>query len=529
MTERNVAFLDIGTNSIRLLLVRVNDSFTILSEQKETVRLGEAQFNDGYLQPEAMQRAVLVCKSFADMARANHCEEIIAVATSATREARNQRPFLRLLKRDAGLDVHPISGLEEARLTYLGVSSGVHLEDKEAIIIDIGGGSTEISIGNQEEYRHLDSMKLGAIRLTTQFFGENYSTAVSDVQYERLQQHVRNVAVRSIQKAQRYNYELAFGSSGTIENLGDITMQHFEGRARGPGDVLSYVQLREMMQHLRALPLKQRAHVPGISARRGDLIVAGGAILHTLMQELGIDQIGISERALREGLLTDYLRRHDTSGLAHETSVRRRSVWELARRTNIDEEHARKVQQLTLALFDSGRTIGLHTVPDAYRELLGYAAILHDVGIFISYSNHQDHSYYLIRNADLLGMDQNEISIIAATSFFHRARLPQKRYKKFAGLEDGEREAVKVMAILLRIAEALDRGHKGVAGDASFVEGKKGSIVLEIACAGDCQLELWGLQNHLKAFKWAFKRRLEVREREVEGKNAAGSVNQAKT
>src|SRR5512133_3495044 len=156
---RVVAFLDLGTNSIRLLLVRINPnlSYTVLSRQKEVVRLGEGEFIDQELQPEAMQRAALICRQFADLARSRQADELIAVATSATREATNQAEFVQLLKEEAGLDVHVVSGKEEARLIYLGVSSGMNLNGSKALFIDIGGGSTETIVGDQKQHDFLET------------------------------------------------------------------------------------------------------------------------------------------------------------------------------------------------------------------------------------------------------------------------------------------------------------------------------------------------------------------------------------
>lgn len=171
---RVVAFIDIGTNSVRLLVVRIfpNHSYTVLTQLKHTVRLGEGEFDEHYLQPEAIDRAVLVCQQFATLARASGAGEIIAVATAATREARNQRGFLDRLRQEAEIDVRVVSGLEEARLIYLGVANGVHLGDKQALFVDIGGGSTEIVVGTQRQHRYLNSLKLGAIRLTTEHLPE---------------------------------------------------------------------------------------------------------------------------------------------------------------------------------------------------------------------------------------------------------------------------------------------------------------------------------------------------------------------
>ncbi|RPI22530.1 MAG: Ppx/GppA family phosphatase, partial [Chloroflexota bacterium] len=208
---RVAGFIDLGTNSMRLLLVRINPnhSFTILSDRKETVRLGEGEFVEQVLQPQAMQRAALVCRQFVEMAQAYNVEEIIAVATSATREAENQNEFLRLLKREAQIDVHTVSGREEARLIYLGVASGVELGKEKAVFIDIGGGSTEVIVGDKQQIHFLDSLKLGAIRLTSLFFLPGEPGPIDPGRYALIQQYVRNVAVRVIQGVQQHDFELA--------------------------------------------------------------------------------------------------------------------------------------------------------------------------------------------------------------------------------------------------------------------------------------------------------------------------------
>jgi hypothetical protein len=195
-----VAFLDLGTNSVRLLLVRMypDHTFTVVAEQKETVRLGEGEFRQNRLQPEAMRRASLVCAKFAESARSRGARQIVAVATSATREAENRGVFLRHLRRVAGIDVRVISGKEEARLIYLGVSSGLNLGARQTLFIDIGGGSTETIIGDQQQYRFLDSLKLGAIRLSGMFFRKDDTGPVSSTRYARIQRYVRTRSVRTL-------------------------------------------------------------------------------------------------------------------------------------------------------------------------------------------------------------------------------------------------------------------------------------------------------------------------------------------
>jgi exopolyphosphatase/guanosine-5'-triphosphate,3'-diphosphate pyrophosphatase len=501
--SRIVAFIDIGTNSIRMLLVRINPNQThsILSEQKV----------DQMLRAEAMQRAVLVCQKFAAMANSYGAEEIITAATSATREAKNQEEFLRLLHRDAGLDVRVISGKEEARLIYLGISSGVHLGDQRALFIDIGGGSTEVVVGGQNEYHLLDSLKLGAIRLTSLFFLPDETELVPADRYALIKQYVRNATIRTVQRVRDYPFELAYGSSGTIENLADIAIAAAFKRRRDRDDRLTYSQLRDNVDLLCSLPLEERRRLPGMNPSRADIIIAGVAILDTLMEMLELPEIRISERGLRDGMLVDYLSRGEPAAVLQEMSVRERSVLHLARSCNFDEAHSRHVARLSLELFDGARELGLHDYADGERELLEYACLLHDIGKFLSYNNHEAHTAYMIRNADLLGFDLNEIALLANVGFFHRKALPdRKKYPGYGALDKAARRKVRALSMILRLAESLDRGHAGAVEHVSLLPNSRKSAILEIQTDGDPQLEIWGSQYQIKNFEKVFGMRLKL-------------------
>lgn len=510
--EHVSAFLDIGTNSVRMLLARIHadHSYSILSQQKETIRLGENEFRAHLLQTKAMKRAVLVCGTFAEMARAHGARHVIAVATSACREAANQATFLRWLRRDARIDVRVISGKEEARLIYLGVASGLNLGEKRALFIDIGGGSTETIVGNQQQYEFLDSLKLGAIRLTTLFFPNDYTGAVSEKQFARLQQHVRTTAVRTLQQLREYRTTMAVGSSGTIMNLAEIACRLIGKRPARKDEVLSLRDLRQVVERLCACDLEERRKLPGINPERADIIVAGAAIIETLMSELGIEEIRISDRGLREGMPVDYITRHEHPPPLAQTSFRERSVFQLGRKCNFDEPHARNVVRLSLQMFDSAREIGLHNLGNWERDLLEYAALLHDIGAFLSYTNHRAHSYYFIRNADLLGFDQTEIGIIAATAYYHRKSLPRSKHPEVADLDKRSRKIVRILCMILRLAESLDRSHTGAVKQAVFKIADHDTVTLELSSPRDCQLELWGVKPHQAAFEKVFLHELNV-------------------
>jgi exopolyphosphatase/guanosine-5'-triphosphate,3'-diphosphate pyrophosphatase len=514
---RVIAFIDIGTNSIRLLLVRINpnQSYSLLNQEKEVVRLGEGEFVDQHLQPVAMERAALVCATFTEMARAYDADEIIAIATSATREAENKGNFLRLLKARAGLDVRTVSGLEEARLIYLGLSSGLYLNDRQGLFIDIGGGSTEVIVGDQTQHHYLDSLKLGAIRLSTLFFLPEETGPVPPERYALLQQYVRNATIRTFQRVRQYRLDLTVGSSGTIENLADIAAYRFLERPRERDDVLKFDHLEKIVRMLRSLPYEERRRVPGLSQGRADIIVPGAAILHTIMQELELPEIAVSDRGLRDGLLVDYLLRSEHAHLVKGMSVRERSVLQLGRACGFEEAHARQVANIALMLFDSAENAGLHSLGEWERELLEYAALLHDIGTFLSHSNHQAHTYYLIHNADLLGFDQTEIAIIATVAYFHRKAYPRKKHPEYRRLDEAARALVRPLSVLLQMAESLDRSRAAVVRQVQLLPRDENKVALRVTADQDCQLEIWGIRNQMKPFKKVFGRKLVIEVEEI--------------
>jgi exopolyphosphatase/guanosine-5'-triphosphate,3'-diphosphate pyrophosphatase len=507
-----VSFIDIGTNSIRTAVVRLNSnySYSILSRQKQVVRLGESEFLEHKLIPTAMERCVVVCKRFVEMGKAYGAEEFVAVATSATREARNQGELLERLRKELGIEVSVISGREEARLIYLGVSTAFHLQDRYGVFIDIGGGSTEVSVGNQSEFVYLDSLKLGAIRLSELFISEEENGPVYPEKYAQMKKSVRSEIVRTVQRVKRYHLDLAVGTSGTIINLGEVAVRNLNG-AQGKDNVLTLSKLKKTISLLCSVDLKERRQLPGINPERADIIIGGAAILETLMEEIGIQELVISERGLLDGMLVDYLSQIEGFPSHQKLSVRERSVLQLGRSCNLDELHAETISRLSLEMFDTAKEEGMHQFGSKERELLRYAAYLHDIGDFISFSNHHQHSYYIVRNAELLGFDQREIEIIASLAKFHRKKSLGKKSSELEGLEASAQPIVVALSSFLRIAEALDRSHCAMIDHARFINATKEEAVLEVSARGDCQLELWGAESQSKGFRKAFDRDLRIR------------------
>jgi exopolyphosphatase/guanosine-5'-triphosphate,3'-diphosphate pyrophosphatase len=503
-----LAAIDIGTNSIRLAVVRVeaDQRLTTLAVHREVVRLGEGEFTTGRMTPEAIERGALVCAKFADAARGFGCQEIIAFATSAVREAANREEFIERVRKEAGIEVRVISGVEEARLIWVGVSSGIELGERRAVLIDIGGGSTEVIVGNANGHQVLDSLKLGAIRLSNLFFDGD--GPVSADAFARVQGYVLGVASQTVRRVRKQGFDMALGSAGTITTLADIV-------ARRSGDppvssqrnaTFRFNDLRDAVQMLCRLPLEERRKVPGMDTNRADIILGGAAIVLTLMEAFGADRMTLSERGLRDGILLDHLLRGDEARQRFQSlSVRRRSILQLARACNYEAEHAEQTVRLALRLFEELRRLNQHRYGDAERELLEYAALTHDIGTFLSHSNHQKHAYYLLRNSDLLGFNDTELSIIANVALYHRKGIPKKKHANMASLSRGERRRVAVLSAILRVAEGLDRSHLGLVKEFRLETARNPQrFVLTLFSDSDCQLEVWGVQNNRDLFEVVF-------------------------
>ena len=508
---RVVGFVDIGTNSVRLMVVQISSRqhYRVINLQREVVRLGEEEFGDRLLRPAAIERGVTVCRLFAALARSQGAREIVAVATSATREARNQGAFVARLRDEAGLDVHVVSGREEARLIYLGIQSRVELGERTAFCLDIGGGSTEVIVGDGRRHLFLDSLPLGAVRLAGDPGLPDVSGRVSADDYQRLQRAVRLASVHTVATARRYDVDVAYGTSGTVRNVAAVAARVLHDREPRRDETTSLADVRRVVKLLRGLSLEERRRVPGLNPDRADIVVAGAVVLETLLGDLELPAVtALTECGLRDGLLIDYLARGPDAALVHELSVRERSVLRLVRACGADEGHARHVARLALELFESSRAAGYHDLGADERELLDYTALAHDVGTFVSYPDHHVHSAYLIANADLLGFDQREIAIMAATALFHRKATPSGRYHAYAQLGDDDRATVRTLANLLRLAERLDRSHSGVVRHARLEADGRRALVLHLVVKGRAELELWGLENRRSSMEKAMGRRL---------------------
>jgi exopolyphosphatase / guanosine-5'-triphosphate,3'-diphosphate pyrophosphatase len=496
-----IAAIDIGTNSVHMIVVRVRAdlSFEVIDREKAMVRLGAGGLDGKELTAEAMSAALQALSKFKRLAESHSVDKILAAATSATREARNGGEFLARIEAETGIRPRVITGTEEARMIHQAAVYGVDVGSARAVVIDIGGGSTEITLGTATSTQAAKSFKIGVIRLTERFVK---SDPLSGRDEQKLTKHVLSEIDRHCEQITSTGFDRVIGTSGTILSLGAVATAISGGAV--PSELRNLrvpaKQIRRLRKEVVALSLAQRLTIPGLDPRRADLVVAGAVLLDAILRRLGAEDITLCDLALREGLVLDYVRRN-SKHIAHVDSipdVRRRSSLELAERCNYYAEHAQQVVRLALALFDQTRAV--HGLTDREREWLEFAALLHDIGTHISYERHHRHSYYLIRNGDLRGFDPDEIEVVALVARYHRRGTPKRSHEEYARLPSPLRRTVRTLSSILRVAESLDRSHTQTISGLDFRD--RGDDALLLAhTTGDAELEVWATNRHLQPFE----------------------------
>lgn len=496
-----IAAIDIGTNSVHMIVVRVRPdlSFEVIDREKAMVRLGAGGLDGKALTTEAMNAALQALSKFKRLAESHQVDHIVAAATSATREARNGGEFLARIVRETRIRPRVITGPEEARLIHLAAVYGVDVGSARAVVIDVGGGSVEITLGTAASIQLARSFKIGAIRLTERFVK---SDPLTDRDERKLSKFILGEIDRHCEQIAVAGFDRVIGTSGTILSLGAVATTLARGTP--PAELrnlrVAAKHVRRLRKEVVAMDLEQRLAMPALDPRRADLIVAGSVLVDLILQRLGATELTLCDLALREGLVLDFIRRNrrQIAKSNQIPDVRRRSAVELAERCNYYAEHAQQVGRLALAIFDQTRAI--HGLTDAEREWLEYAALLHDIGAHISFARHHHHSYYLIKNGDLRGFQPQEIDVIALVARYHRRGTPKKTHGEYAQLPAPTRRTVRALASILRVAESLERSHSQLISRLELRD-EGTDMRMQLYTTEDAELEVWATHRHLQPFE----------------------------
>ncbi|HEY4608089.1 MAG TPA: Ppx/GppA phosphatase family protein, partial [Ilumatobacteraceae bacterium] len=411
------------------------------------------------LSADAIDRGISSLRRMQRIAASHGAAPVRAVATSAVREAQNAEVFLSRARREAKVNVEVISGLEEARLIHLGVLQAVPVFDQRMLLVDIGGGSTEVLVGERGETLAARSFKLGAVRLTDRFFAGGTTSART---VSECRSYVRSMLATFEREVHELGFEVAVVSSGTAETMARIIHAARDDTALHTFNRFEF-SVNELQAATESLAKKKkiddRRSTPGLDPARADIIVAGALVLEGVADIYGVKRFVFSEAALREGVLLDTIARFQGGALHHLRDVSRRSIKALAERCDDDVTHSAHVAALALQLFDA--TEKLHGLPPDARDYLEAGALLANVGLVISHTKHHVHSYYVIRNSELTGLTDNEIEIIAQIARYHRKSAPKASHAEFGRLSADDQKLVRTLAAILRVAISLDRSHDG--------------------------------------------------------------------
>jgi exopolyphosphatase/guanosine-5'-triphosphate,3'-diphosphate pyrophosphatase len=500
-----IAAIDVGTNSIHMIVVeRQKHGYRVIDKEKDMVQLGRGSLEGRPLTDEAVERGVEALRRMAGIAERWKVQDVVAVATSAIREAPNGRKFIAAAEKASGIRIRVISGEEEAEYIYRAVRSAIDFHGGTALVIDIGGGSVELIVGTSEEVYLTSSEPVGALRMAQMF---SLDGAATPAMIDECRAYVRKRMKKTLSRVASLGFDFSVGTSGTIVALAELGHSDPDAVASGLR-WLSRKRLRELIDALTPLSVAERVRRFPIDERRAATILAGAVVLDEIMRKLETAQLHACDAALREGIV-EYVLDDRSAPRKDRGGVRRSSVLALVERSDVERAHATHVARMALRIFD--QTEELHRLRTGERELLEYAALLHEVGMHVSYQDHQKHSYYLISHAGLRGFTTDQVAVVANVARYYRKATPDVEHPNFAQLSEAQRDVVCKLAAILRIADALDRGRRRAVRDVG-VEMSKRKVMFRPRLRGDADVELETAARRAKYFGKVYARHVDIEE-----------------
>lgn len=496
------AAVDIGSNSVRLKIARLERRrLAVLHEDREVTRLGAEVFRTGVLEPAAIARTAKVLQRFHRAAQSFGVDTVRVVATAALRDARNARSFLEWVRSATGWNAEIITGLEEGRLIHLGLLAGSRVQARNLLLIDLGGGSCELTLSVDRHIRNMVSLPIGAVRLTEEFLPH-------DPAKKKEIAAMRDFIAQEIKRVER-RFKRA-SSAACIATSGTAAALSGQWQAQQPGErQVPRAAVTRLANQLAKMRLTQRRALAGIGPRRAEIIVAGSAVFAELMSRLELSSLRYSPLGLRDGLLEQMLADYDKSARVRRQieSERHDALLETSAHYGVDRLRAERIGNLCRQLFRELKPV--HQLPPDYGEWLSAAALLHEVGSFINRSGRHRHAHYIIANSELFGYTVRERRIVAAISRYVGKSLPVPSDRPMRLLQSPDRVLVPKAVALLRLARALDQGRRGAVREVR-ARVRKGTVRLEWKTVrGGADLERWAVDKERNYFREVFSCNLE--------------------
>ena len=504
----NVAIIDIGSNNIKLEVHDIDErgNSNLLHEEKVPARLGHEVFITQKLAEPNKQAAIEGLLRLKKISEEHNCDEIIALGTAALREA-NEIDFIDQVSKETGIKIEIISGVEEARLVYSGVLAHTPFNNKTFFLNDIGGGSTEVSIANGKQIFNIESLRLGTVRLKEMFSTEEFGGA----SVKMMESYVKRVFSPFKGAIGEHSAAMGLSTGGTARNLAEMIKSAYGTVKEDHGlPLVQVADLRKLVEKIKEADTKELEKMKGLDPARVDIILPGAIILLAIYEALEIQSFLVSPYGLRDGALVDYIFNKVNPRIYEErqNQYRYSSIEKISAKFNLNENHARQTARIAGMIFETVAS-SLH-IPLEYKEILEAAAMLHDTGKFIDYSQHHKHSFYLIMNSALLGFSESEKMMIALTARYHRKSAPKSSHLEFQALDKSEQEKVLKMASMLRIADSLDRSSGVNIENVQLKSASDDQITLSIMGTNDVSLEQWSLERQSGFFEKAIKRTIRL-------------------
>jgi exopolyphosphatase / guanosine-5'-triphosphate,3'-diphosphate pyrophosphatase len=500
------AAVDIGSNSVRLKISRlVRHHLTEIHEDREVTRLGESVFRNGFLSPEAIASTVKVLRRFHRAVQNAGVDAVRVVATSALRDARNARAFLEWVRSSTGWNVDIISGLEEARLIHLGLISIMRISASRLLMIDLGGGSCELTISDANHIRSTISLPLGAVRLTNEFLTHD---PPRKSEMRQMRGFITREIDRTADRIRRARPQAVIATSGTAESLAAVC--HGLYKTKGARAVaVSRAQMRRIAKLITRLPLDGRRKLSGVGPRRAEIIVAGSAVYAALLDRCQLAGFRYSPLGLRDGLLAQMAAEYDRSTKSGKQieSERWDSIRAAVQHYRVDMNHALKVRASAMALFSALRP--LHGLSPEYEEWLSAAAMLYEVGDYVNRNGRHRHTHYIISHSEILGYTPEQRKVIAAIARYLGKSRPSPEDGPIKVLFRPDQESIPKASLLLRLARALNLSRSGAVKAVRVkLQDAEVRFTLTTRIRGKADLELWAVEKEKNYFREVFGREL---------------------
>ena len=500
------AAVDIGSNSVRLKISRlVRHHLTEIHEDREVTRLGESVFRNGFLSPEAIASTVKVLRRFHRAVQNAGVDSVRVVATSALRDARNARAFLEWVRSSTGWNVDIISGLEEARLIHLGLISSMRISASRLLMIDLGGGSCELTISDANHIRSTISLPLGAVRLTNEFLTHD---PPRKSEMRQMRGFITREIDRTADRIRRARAQAVIATSGTAESLAAVC--HGLYKTKGArATAVSRAQMRRIAKLITRLPLEGRRKLSGVGPRRAEIIVAGSAVYAALLDRCQLSGFRFSPLGLRDGLLAQMAAEYDRSTKSGKQieSERWDSIRAAVQHYRVDMKHALKVRASAMQLFSALRS--LHGLSPEYEEWLSAAAMLYEVGDYVNRNGRHRHTQYIISHSEILGYTPEQRKIIAAIARYLGKSRPSPEDAPIKVLLRPDQESIPKASLLLRLARALNLSRSGAVKDVRVkLQDAEVRFTLLTGVRGKADLEVWAVEKEKNYFREVFGREL---------------------